>query len=56
MGRCRVARDSREHFSRIDDLQQEQRYYFKFLSPRSLDLFFKALRKKRRLRGLQIGA
>jgi type III restriction enzyme len=35
-----------EHFARINDLQKEQRYYFKFLSPESYDLFFKALREK----------
>jgi type III restriction enzyme len=39
-------RYSREHFERVNDLQKEQRYYFKFLSPVSFDLFFKALREK----------
>ena len=37
-------RYAKEHFGRVNDLQQEQRYYFKFLSPGSFDLFFKALR------------
>ncbi|CEK12781.1 hypothetical protein CP488_00198 [Chthonomonas calidirosea] len=37
-------RYAREHFERVNDLQNEQRYYFKFLSPGSFDLFFKALR------------
>jgi len=36
-------RYAREHFERINDLQKEQRYCFKFLSPASFDLFFKAL-------------
>lgn len=39
-------RYTREHFARVNDLQKEQRYYFKFLSPGSYDLFFKALREK----------
>jgi type III restriction enzyme len=39
-------RYSKEHFERVNDLQKEQRYYFKFLSPGSFDLFFKALREK----------
>ena len=39
-------RYAREHFSRVNELQKEQRYYFKFLSPGSYDLFFKALREK----------
>jgi len=33
-------RYSREHFDRVNELQKEQRYYFKFLSPESYDLFF----------------
>jgi type III restriction enzyme len=37
---------AREHFNRLNELQKEQRYYFKFLSPMSYDLFFKALREK----------
>ncbi|CEK13823.1 hypothetical protein CTKA_00204 [Chthonomonas calidirosea] len=37
-------RYAKEHFERVNDLQKEQRYYFKFLSPGSFDLFFKALR------------
>jgi type III restriction enzyme len=37
-------RYAKEHFERVNDLQKEQRYYFKFLSPSSFDLFFKALR------------
>ncbi len=36
-------RYAREHFERVNDLQKEQKYYFKFLSPASFDLFFKAL-------------
>jgi len=35
---------AKEHFVKVNDLQKEQRYYFKFLSPVSFDLFFKALR------------
>ncbi|OGF68157.1 MAG: hypothetical protein A2Y62_13540 [Candidatus Fischerbacteria bacterium RBG_13_37_8] len=35
---------AREHFSKLNELQNEQKYYFKFLSPKSYDLFFKALR------------
>jgi type III restriction enzyme len=38
-------RYAREHFARVNELQKEQRYYFKFLSPGSYDLFFKALRE-----------
>ncbi len=37
-------RYAREHFARVNELQQEQKYYFKFLSPGSFDLFFKAFR------------
>lgn len=37
---------AQEHFARVNQLQKEQRYYFKFLSPGSFDLFFKALREK----------
>jgi len=36
-------RYAREHFERVNGLQKEQKYYFKFLSPKSFDLFFKAL-------------
>jgi type III restriction enzyme len=36
-------RYAKEHFEKVNDLQKEQRYYFKFLSPGSFDLFFKAL-------------
>jgi len=39
-------RYSKEHFARVNELQKEQRYCFKFLSPGSYDLFFKALREK----------
>ncbi|MFH1626440.1 MAG: hypothetical protein ABID54_14975, partial [Pseudomonadota bacterium] len=39
-------RYSKEHFERVNELQKDQRYYFKFLSPESFDLFFKALREK----------
>ena len=37
---------AREHFKRLNEHQKEQKYYFKFLSPMSYDLFFKALREK----------
>ena len=37
---------ARAHFNRLNELQQQHRYYFKFLSPMSYDLFFKALREK----------
>lgn len=37
-------RYAKEHFGRVNDLQKEQRYYFKFLSPGSFALFFKALK------------
>jgi len=36
-------RYAKEHFEKVNDLQKEQRYYFKFFSPESFDLFFKAL-------------
>lgn len=36
-------RYSKEHFDRVNGLQKEQRYYFKFLSPVSFELFFEAL-------------
>ncbi|MCJ7813636.1 DEAD/DEAH box helicase family protein [bacterium] len=36
-------RYARDHFERINELQKEQRYYFKFISPGSFNLFFKAL-------------
>jgi len=36
-------RYAKEHFERINGLQQKQRYYFKFLSPGSFVLFFKVL-------------
>jgi type III restriction enzyme len=36
---------AREHFNRLNELQKEQKYHFKFLSPMSYDLFFKALRE-----------
>ena len=39
-------RYAREHFTRVNGLQKEQCYHFKFLSPGSYDLFFKALREK----------
>lgn len=32
-----------EHYARVNKLQKEQRYHFKFLSPTSYDLFFKSL-------------
>lgn len=36
---------AREHFDRVNNLQSEHRYYFKFLSPESYDLFFQKLRE-----------
>lgn len=39
-------RYAREHFAKVNELQKEQRYDFKFISPESYDLFFKALREK----------
>jgi len=38
-------RYAREHFRRINELQHEYNYYFKFLSPSSYDLFFNDLRE-----------
>jgi hypothetical protein len=32
-------RYSQEHFARVNELQEEQRYYFKFLSSESYDFF-----------------
>ncbi len=37
---------SREHFNKLNEIQKERKYYFKFLSPMSYDLFFKAVRGK----------
>jgi type III restriction enzyme len=39
-------RYTKEHFSKVNELQKGQRYYFKFISPGSYELFFKALRDK----------
>ena len=36
---------AREHFKRVNSLQSEQRYYFKFISPESYDLLFQRLRE-----------
>jgi len=36
-------RYAREHFARINELQNEQRYYFKFLSPASYEMFFASI-------------
>lgn len=36
-------RYAKEHFERVNNLQQDQKYNFNFLSPTSFDLFFKAL-------------
>jgi type III restriction enzyme len=36
-------RYSKEHFEIVNSLQKEQKYYFKFLSPASYELFFKML-------------
>jgi type III restriction enzyme len=38
-------RYARGHFSRLNMLQKDQKYYFKILSPKSFDLFFKCLQK-----------
>ena len=38
-------RYTKEHFKRLNTLQSEQRYYFKFLSPESYDLLFQRLRE-----------
>ncbi|MEA3222289.1 MAG: DEAD/DEAH box helicase family protein [Thermodesulfobacteriota bacterium] len=37
-------RYAREHFGRVNSLQSRQRYYFKFLSSKSYDVFFQKLR------------
>lgn len=37
---------SREHFEKVNKLQKDQKYYFRFLSPESYELFFKDLREK----------
>ena len=39
-------RYAKEHFSKVNELQKNQRYHFKFISPGSYELFFKALRDK----------
>jgi type III restriction enzyme len=39
-------RYTKEHFAKVNELQKEQQYYFKFLSPESYDLFLKSLRGK----------
>jgi len=36
---------AQEHFERLNNLRQKQKYYFKFLSPESYDSFFQYLRK-----------
>jgi len=36
---------AREHFNRVNSLQPEQRYYFKFVSPESYDLLFQKIRE-----------
>jgi len=36
---------AREHFKRINELQSKYKYYFKFLSPASYDIFFQDLRQ-----------
>jgi len=38
---------TKRHFDRVNKLQNEQRYYFKFLSPESYDQFFDSLRKRK---------
>jgi len=35
---------AKEHIKRVNNLQKEQRYYFKILSPESYDLFFQKIR------------
>ncbi|HBE45282.1 MAG TPA: hypothetical protein DDW17_07515 [Deltaproteobacteria bacterium] len=37
---------AKKHFKKLNELQSEYRYYFKFLSPESYEMFFKALRDK----------
>jgi type III restriction enzyme len=39
-------RYAKDHFKRVNELQREQMYYFKFLSPSSYDLFFQAVKEK----------
>jgi type III restriction enzyme len=39
-------RFANDHFARINALQSEQKYHFKFLSPSSYDLFFDAVKKR----------
>jgi len=36
---------AKEHFKRVNKLQNKQKYYFKFLSPESYDQFFSCLKK-----------
>ena len=36
---------AKQHFNRVNTLQSEHRYYFKFLSPSSYDVFFHDLRE-----------
>lgn len=38
-------RYARQHFDRLNELQSQHKYYFKFLSPSSYDLFFQNLRE-----------
>ena len=38
-------RYARQHFNRVNKLQSEYKYYFKFLSPSSYDIFFHDLRE-----------
>jgi len=40
-------RYAREHFKRINELQADYKYYFKFISPSSYDLFFNDLREEK---------
>jgi type III restriction enzyme len=39
-------RFARDHFAKLNSLQTTQRYFFKFLSPSSYDLFFEALKRR----------
>jgi type III restriction enzyme len=38
---------ARQHFQRVNKLQNKQKYYFKFLSPESYDQFFEFLKKRK---------
>lgn len=40
-------RYAKNHFNRVNEMQDEQKFYFYFLSPNSYSIFFKALREKK---------